>query len=300
MGVSMSILSERRRTWKRAPISIQKNLIKENFFQIIEKTIHEEKSALCITYKHGVNLQHLTFLKKATRFLVNAGLPFSYLASFDHTKQGFRGIWTFCEGKISKEWGEEEYRAFGEFLGKMHTLSRDYKPSTIEKIPLILSLRETYEGLKNYLPESFESMEPILTMIEKKWPLFLPTGLIHTDLFPNNVLFKQNAVSGILQNHNIQIDLLVYDLTAVIKSLYFSSTQNIEIKEKAFFAAYTTYYKMSAEELAALPILTSAKLLNTVLSLAQKHLTEPVYSDTHLNSAAIALVHAEKALHLYQ
>ncbi len=296
----MSILSERRRTWKRAPVSIQKNLIKENFFQKIEKTIYEEKSALCITYKHGVNLQHLTFLKKATKFLVNAGLPFSYLASFNHTRQGFCGIWTFCEGKIVKEWGAQEYKAFGEFLGKMHTLSKDYKPAMMEKIPLILSLRENYESLKSYLPESFESMESILTIIEQKWPLFLPTGLIHTDLFPNNVLFRQNKVSGVLQNHNMQIDLLVYDLTAVVKSLYFSSTENIETKEMAFFDAYTAYYKMSAEELIALPILTSAKLLHTVLSLAQKHLTEPIYSDTHLNSAAIALVHAEKALHLYQ
>jgi|GEM_PF-3072804 len=300
MGVSMSILSERRRTWKRAPVSIEKNLIKENFFQKIEKATYEEKSALCITYKHGLNLQHLTFLKKATRFLVNAGLPFSYLVSFDHTRQGFRGIWTFCEGKIVKEWGIEEYRAFGEFLGKMHTLSKDYKPSTLDKKPLILSLREQYENLKEYLPESFEPLESILSVVEKKWPLFLPTGLIHTDLFPNNVLFKQNKVSGILQNHNMQIDLLIYDLTAVVKSLYFSSTSEIEIKEKAFFDAYAIFYKMSAEELIALPILTSAKLIHTVISLIQKHFTESNYSNTHLNSAAIALVHAEKALHLYQ
>lgn len=295
----MSHIVQKRRTWKRAPVKRVTQFIKENAQQRIEKIVHNEKSALLITYKNGISLKDLTFLRRATTYLSKANLPFSTLLNFDHTKQGYRGIWTYCEGKVHLEWREEEYRIFGEFLGKMHLASAKYKEPSLGRPPIIFSLREKYEQLQEYLPSSFSNLESILDTIEKKWPLFLPTGLVHTDLFPSNILFYQNAVSGILQNHNMQIDVLLYDLTSIIKSLYFSETTNIESKENAFFSAYTSFLPLSEEEVRALPVLTSAKLLATTLSLMEKHLYSSEYRETHLNSAAISLVHAEKALHLY-
>ena len=295
----MTTCLQKRRTWKRAPIKRVQHFVKENTDQKIERILHKEKSALLITYKHSITLKELSFLKRATTFLSVKKLPFSTLLSFDHTKSGYRAIWSFCEGKIRGVWGETEYAIFGEFLGKMHSSSKQYKEMNLLKAPLVFTLKEQFEDMRDFLPESFQLIEELLTSIEKQWPLFLPTGLVHTDLFPSNILFQGNQISGILQNHNMQIDILLYDLAAVMKTLYFSISSDIERKEKAFFESYTKYCPLSEEEVKAIPVLTSAKLIATTLSLTKKHLSSKEYKEIHLNSAAISLVHAEKALNLY-
>ncbi|MCH9617402.1 MAG: Homoserine kinase [Chlamydiia bacterium] len=295
----MNTISKKRRTWKRAPVKRIQTLVKENADQKIERVIHEEKTALLITYKKGISLKDLSFLKKATSFLTEKNLPFSSLLSFDHTKDGYRGTWSLCPGKVSSCWNTLQYKGLGEFLGKMHSITKHHTDNSLQKLPIILSLKDQYTFLKDSLGQSFESIPTLLEKIEKKWPLFLPTGLVHTDLFPNNILFKQNTVSGILQNHNLQMDILLYDLAAVIKTLYFSKTVDIEEKEKAFFKAYTSFCPLNKEEILAISTLTSAKLLQNTLSLIEKHLKSDTYKETYLNSAVISLIHAEKALHLY-
>lgn len=295
----MNTISQKRRTWKRAPVKRIQTLIKENADQKIERIIHQEKTALLITYKNNISLKNLSFLKKATTFLTEKDLPFSSLLSFDHTKNGYRGTWTLCSGKVSSSWTTSQYRGLGEFLGKMHASTKDYKDTSLQKLPIILSLRDQYFSIKDFLSETFDSIPKLLDILEEKWPLFLPTGIVHTDLFPNNILFRQNTVSGVLQNHNLQIDILLYDLAAIIKTLYFSKTKDIVEKEKAFFETYTSFCPLSKEEILAISTLTSAKLLQNTLSLLEKHLKNNTYKETYLNSAAISLIHAEKALHLY-
>lgn len=296
----MDAILKKRRTWKRAPIKKKRTLIKENVEQKIEKTTHEGKSALCITYKCDITLKNLIFIKNATAQLNKQEFPFSKLISFKHTKNGYQGIWSFCPGKLKLQWSINEYSALGVFLGKLHKDSNEDNVTSIYKPPIILSLRENYETIKQYLPSSFDNISSLLTTIEKKWPLFLKTGLVHTDLFPNNILFDQNQVSGILQNHNIQHDLLLYDLTSIMKSLYFSDYKHIKKHEDAFFSSYTSHIPLSTDEFYSIPILTSAKLLNTSLFLVHKHLHDKEYKNSYLNAAAISLIHAENALKLYR
>ena len=296
----MTIISQKRRTWKRAPVKKAPNFIKENTKQKIEKTIHNEESALLITYKKEMTLKNLIYLKKATDFLHKNDLPFSQLLSFDRTPKGYRGIWSFCSGKNKPVWSVDEFAAFGEFLGKMHAVSKGYSEVTLQKLPLLLTLREKYEEIKDFIPQSFDQIPQILDEIEKRWPLYLTTGLVHTDLFAKNILFKKDKVSGILQNHSLQIDVLLYDITSVIKSLYFSPCENIQEKASAFFFKYNETTPLNQEELKSLPILTSAKLLHNALNFIHTHLNDRTYKESHLNSAAISLIHAEKALHLFQ
>lgn len=296
----MSITSQNRRTWKRAPVKKARTLIKENGKQRVEKTTYNNQSAILITYKDQMTLKNLTYLKKATNFLSLKNLPFSKLLTFDRSPSGYRGVWSYCEGRNRQKWSIDDYRALGSFLGKFHQSAKDFNESSPQKLPLVITLREKYEELKEYIPESFDQINPLIETIENNWPLYLTTGLVHTDLFSNNILFKNSEVSGILQNHDLQIDILLYDLTPVIKSLYFSECENMKEKEKAFFDAYTQTSPIKREELLALPTLTAAKFVFNALNLIESHLNDSVYQEAHLNAAAISLVHAEKALHLYQ
>ncbi len=117
--------AQERRTWKRAPVKRIQSLIKDGADQKIERITHLGKSALLITYKNSISLKDLTFLKKATHFLASKELPFSTLLSFDHTKEGYRGIWSYCSGKAAPTWKKDHYQGLGEFLGKMHIASKN-------------------------------------------------------------------------------------------------------------------------------------------------------------------------------
>ena len=296
----MDLIFKQRKTSKRAPIKKALHLVKENPSQKIEKIIYQGKAALSITYKSAIGLKNLTYIKNAVDFLCEKNLPFSRLICFENTKDGFKGIWSFKEGKIKSNWLVEDYKGLGNFLGKMHLFAKDYKESILYAPPIILALREEYETIRDFLPASFDSISYLLNKIEKKWPLFLPSGIVHTDLFPKNILFDGGKVSGILQNHQLQTDILLYDLTSIIKSIYFTNPENIREKEDAFFSSYSSFCPLIEEEFQAIPILTSAKLLHTAISLIKKHLYSIEFTNTHLNAAAISLIHAEKALYLYK
>lgn len=291
---------KKRRTWKRAPIKKSPIIVSDNKEQKIEKICHNGKFVLAITYKNSISLNHLSFLKKATLFLKKHNLPFSTLLSFDHSKLGYRGIWSLCQGNIERNWKIKHYHLFGDFLGRMHQCTIDYLPTSMIKPPIYFSIKEQYEKLYEYLPSSFDIMPNIISEIEKNWPVFLPTGLIHTDLYQNNILFSHNKVSGILQNHNMQIDLLQYDIASVVKSIHFTSNSNIKEKEEAFFQAYSSHITLTPSDFQSIGVLTSAKLLNNCLEQIKKHFKNSSYTDTYLNCAAISLVHSEKALSLYK
>ena len=294
------IISNKRRTWKRAPVKKMQTLITENKGQKIERIQKDGKPALAITYKQQMELKHLSFVKKSTLYLNKKDLPFSKLLSYDRTKLGYRGVWSFCEGKTEVKWEISHYGAFGDFLGKMHKHASNYTKNSMTRPPLFFSISEKYHKLKDSLPRSFDTIGTTLDSIEKNWPVFLQTGLVHTDLYQNNVHFKHGKVSGIAQNHNMQIDILLYDVASIIKSLHFSRNSDIDKKEAAFFAAYTKHTPLTKTSFPALALLTSAKLLQTALLQIEKHLTNSSYNHIHLNAAAISLIHAEKALHLYK
>ena len=184
---------KKRRTWKKAPIKKKYQSISENQDQLIEKIEKDGRTALAITYKKNIALKNFPFLKKATNFLSSQNIPVSQLLSYEHTKNGYRGIWTFCEGKVRNTWSVEDYNSFGIFLGNMHSVSRSYQENNIQRSPLIFKIRNEYEKIKYSIPSSFLHIEGLLDEIEKKWPIFLPTGLVHTDLFCNNILFQQQG-----------------------------------------------------------------------------------------------------------
>jgi homoserine kinase type II len=99
------------------------------------------------------------------------------------------------------------------------------------------------------------------------WPAGLPEGVIHADLFPDNVLFMNAKVSGLIDFYFACNDALAYDLAILLNAWCFENDGGFNItKGKALLAAYQARRRLTAEEIAALPALAAGSALRFLLT----------------------------------
>jgi homoserine kinase type II len=119
---------------------------------------------------------------------------------------------------------------------------------------------EVQEGLAALIAEA-------LADLERNWPRDLPAGIIHADLFPDNVLFMQDKVSGLIDFYFACNDMLAYDLAVSLNSWCFESDGAYNItKGKALIAGYAAHRALSAAEAEALPVLMRGAALRFLLT----------------------------------
>ena len=106
-----------------------------------------------------------------------------------------------------------------------------------------------------------------LADLARHWPADLPAGLIHADLFPDNVLFLQDKVSGLIDFYFACHDMYAYDLAVMLNSWCFESDGAYNVtKGKALIAAYRAVRPLSEAELTALPVLMRGAALRFLLT----------------------------------
>ena len=105
-------------------------------------------------------------------------------------------------------------------------------------------------------PGMSAQLEHALDGLSEKWPEDLPRGVIHADLFPDNVLFLNDAVSGVIDFYFACNDLLAYDLAICMNAWCFELDGAFNVtKAKALFNGYNSVRRLEPEETSALPIL---------------------------------------------
>ena len=106
-----------------------------------------------------------------------------------------------------------------------------------------------------------------LTYLETHWPRGLPGGIVHADLFPDNVLFLGEAVSGLIDFYFACTDAYAYDLAICLNAWCFEPDGAYNITKGAgMIAAYRARRDLSTGEIAALPILARGAALRFALT----------------------------------
>jgi homoserine kinase type II len=100
-----------------------------------------------------------------------------------------------------------------------------------------------------------------------RWPRNLPAGIIHADLFPDNVLFMNGAVSGLIDFYFACNDAYAYDLAVMLNSWCFEGDGAYNVtKSKSLIAAYRRERNLSDAEIEALPVLAGGAALRFLLT----------------------------------
>jgi homoserine kinase type II len=116
------------------------------------------------------------------------------------------------------------------------------------------------DGLKSLIDDE-------LSALEASWPSSLPEGVIHADLFPDNVLFVDNEVSGIIDFYFACRDALAYDLAVTLNAWCFEPDGSFNLtKGRALVAGYQSKRKLQPGERTAMPMLCRGAALRFLLT----------------------------------
>ncbi|MBL4646100.1 MAG: homoserine kinase [Hyphomicrobiales bacterium] len=111
------------------------------------------------------------------------------------------------------------------------------------------------------------AIETELDYLAANWPQNLPGGVIHADLFPDNVFFLGGTFSGMIDFYFACNDMLAYDLAICLNAWCFEKDNAFNItKGRALIEGYQSVRPLSADELAALPVLARGAAMRFFLT----------------------------------
>jgi homoserine kinase type II len=115
-----------------------------------------------------------------------------------------------------------------------------------------------------------------LDFLEANWPKSLPEGVIHADLFPDNIFFLGNELSGVIDFYFACTDFLIYDLAICLNAWCFENDGSFNVtKARLMLSNYRKRRPLSTEEMSALPVLARGSALRFLLTRLYDWLNHP-------------------------
>jgi len=179
-------------------------------------------------------------------------------------------IVTFLDGLWIRRPNAGHCAAVGAALARLHLAGVDFPLQRANALG-ITSWRPLYAQAKgrgdSVRPGLCAEIAKELEALEQSWPRDLPTGVIHADLFPDNVFFLGNTLSGLIDFYFACTDTLAYDVAICLNAWCFESDHSYNItKGRALLRAYARERAPTAPELAALPMLARGAAMRFLLT----------------------------------
>ena len=177
---------------------------------------------------------------------------------------------TFLNGLSLRRPEAAHCAAAGAALAALHEAGKDFAPTR----PNALG-HEGWRELAALCAPRAETVqtdlraliETTLTEVTADWPRDLPSGVIHADLFPDNVLFMNGEVSGLIDFYFACNDSFAYDLAVMLNAWCFEPDGAYNVtKSKSLIAAYRRKRALSPAEIEALPVLARGAALRFLLT----------------------------------
>jgi homoserine kinase type II len=177
---------------------------------------------------------------------------------------------TFLNGLSPKRPDAAQCAELGGSLARLHLAGADYKLARANA----LSLDGWKTLVKQCEPKANGVHMGLSTLIgsesrwlEAHWPQGLPQGVIHADLFPDNVFFSEGKLSGLIDFYFACNDALAYDVAVCLNAWCFEGDGSFNItKGLALLTAYRAMRPLSAAEAAALPVLARGAAFRFLLT----------------------------------
>jgi homoserine kinase type II len=180
---------------------------------------------------------------------------------------------TFLNGKDKQNLNVKNCYEIGKNIGKFHKVSS--KSKLYRKNSMSINNFDSLLKNINFKSKTITSnlknvLENNLKEIKKTWPINLPHGIIHGDLFIDNIFFNKNKFAGFIDFYFSCNDYLMYEIAICINALCFDKKKNKFIlnnqKVKNLIKGYQSVRKISLKEKNALNTLCRGAALRYLLT----------------------------------
>ena len=242
--------------------------------------IETEKGKYILTiYERRVNKEDLPFFSKLMLETSKKNFicpkPVSnknnnYVSDLDDKK--FM-IVSYLDGKSKKNLSPSECKIVGKELARFHEITKNFGFKRYNDLS-VKSWRRIFTQVKDKCskihPDLPKLIEANLINIEKEWPKNLPSGIIHADLFNDNIFFKNNKFSGFIDFYFSCNDFYAFEIAICFNALCFDGLkQNLSFnvtKAKKLMEGYNEIRKISKEEKKSIKVLSQGAALRFLLT----------------------------------
>jgi len=242
--------------------------------------IETDKGKYILTvYEKRIDEKDLPFFMGLMRNLFDAKFPSpepiinkngSYITNILNKKAA---VVSFLKGKAKIELSPDNCYEVGINTAKLHSITKNLSIKRNNRLS-IDSWRKIYEKVKKDCskihPNLTETIENNLNEIESNWPSNIPSGIIHADLFNDNIFFEKNKLSGIIDFYFSCFDFYAFEIAVCLNALCFEGKkENLSFnvtKAKKFISGYCSIRNLSKDEKKSLKILCQGAAMRFLLT----------------------------------
>jgi len=253
---------------------IEEGIENTNYFLSVNK-----KKFILTVYEKRVKSEDLPFFANLMSSLNKANFkcPAPILNNKNNTITDFDGkkimIVSFIEGRAKQNLSPANCKSIGAEIAKMHVLTKNLKLKRKNDLS-VNSWRKLFDAVKNKCTKIHKDLpkliEQNLNDVEKNWPKNLPTGIIHADLFHDNIFFIQDKFSGVIDFYFSCEDFFAFEIAICFNALCFDGLKNNlsfnVTKAKNFIDGYTSVRSLTDEERNSIKVLSQGAALRFLLT----------------------------------
>ena len=180
---------------------------------------------------------------------------------------------SFLEGKSKEKLSPNNCYEVGVNTANLHAITKDLSGVRENKLS-VNSWRKIYNKVKDNCskihPNLPEIIETNLNEIENDWPKNIPSGIIHADLFPDNIFFKNEKLSGIIDYYFSCYDFYAFEIAICLNALCFEGkNENLSFnvtKAKKFIDGYSSIRALTEGEKKSLKVLCKGAAIRFLLT----------------------------------
>ncbi|MEM9632321.1 MAG: homoserine kinase [Pseudomonadota bacterium] len=248
--------------------------------------VHTDKASFILTlYEKRVNPDDLPYFLNLLQHLAGKGLscptpvPSKEGKLLGTLADRPAALVTFLEGMWVKRPRVNHCAELGKAMAELHLDGQDYEGFRTNALNVKgwRPLFEQCDGRSDSVhPGLGDEILQELSHLETAWPSDLPGGVIHADLFPDNVFFLGDELSGLIDFYFACNDAFAYDIAICLNAWCFEQDLSFNVtKARALLKGYAAVRPLSEEEYEALPTLCRGAALRFLLTRLYDWLSVP-------------------------
>jgi len=242
--------------------------------------VQTEKNKFILTiYEKRINTKDLPFFIGLMTNLYNSNFKCprpiinkngNYISEISGKKAA---VVSFLEGSAKKNLSPENCYDIGVETAKLHKITKNLSLTRQNNLSLD-SWSELFSKVEKDCSKIHKNLSKIIKIslkeIKKNWPKKLPSGIIHADLFPDNIFFEGDKLSGIIDYYFSCYDFYAFEIAICLNALCFEGkNENLSFnvtKAKKFIDGYSSIRKLTDDEKKSLKILCQGAAIRFLLT----------------------------------